>query len=130
MLSGKVWGKTEILLKTPFIEIHRLTINPNSRCSLHKHQYKWNAFYVSTGRLYIEVVKNDYDLIDTTELGPGELMTAKPNEDHRFVTKELGMTGIEIYYPEPLSEDIIRKDVGGAAPGIFNAPIHIDGKAF
>lgn len=115
MKSGKVWGTTELLLKTPFIEIHRLAILPNMRCSLHKHEYKANAFYVQTGRLYIEVRKNDYALTDTTELGPGELMVAKPNEFHRFVTKDEGMTGIEIYYPEPISEDIIRADVGGAA---------------
>ena len=115
MKSGKVWGTTELLLKTPFIEIHRLAILPNMRCSLHKHQFKWNAFYVSSGRLWIETKKLDYDLIDITELRPGDLMTAKPNEFHRFVTKDEGMTGIEIYYPEPLSEDIIRADVGGAA---------------
>ena len=115
MIAGKVWGKTEVLLKTPFIEIHRLTIAPNSRCSLHKHQFKWNAFYVGSGRLFIEVEKNDYALTDVTELGPGDLMTAKPGEFHRFVTKAEGMMGIEIYYPEPLSEDIVRKDVGGKA---------------
>ena len=116
MLAGKIWGKTEVLLKTPMVEIHRLTINPNSRCSLHAHQFKWNAFYVSTGKLTIETHKNDYALTDNTELGPGDLMTVKPTEYHRFVTGPEGMTGIEIYYPELLSEDIIRKDVGGVAP--------------
>lgn len=115
MLAGKIWGKTELLLKTPMVEVHRLTINPNSRCSLHAHQFKWNAFYVSTGKLTIETHKNDYALTDNTELGPGDLMTVKPTEYHRFVTGPEGMTGIEIYYPEPLSEDIIRKDVGGKA---------------
>jgi mannose-6-phosphate isomerase-like protein (cupin superfamily) len=84
MISGKIWGKTEVLLRTPMIEIHRLTINPNSRCSLHKHQFKWNAFYVATGFLMIETHKLDYELIDVTTLYPGDLMTVKPNEFHRF----------------------------------------------
>ena len=123
MLAGKIWGKTEVLLKTPMVEIHRLTINPNSRCSLHAHQFKWNAFYVSTGKLTIETHKNDYALTDNTELSPGDLMTVKPTEYHRFVTGPEGMTGIEIYYPEPLSEDIIRKDVGGKADVQHIAPI-------
>ena len=122
MIAGKIWGKTEVLLKTPMVEIHRLTINPNSRCSLHAHQFKWNAFYVSTGKLTIETHKNDYALTDNTDLHPGDLMTVKPTEYHRFVTGPEGMTGIEIYYPEPLSEDIIRKDVGGKA-NVTVAPI-------
>lgn len=113
MLFGKVWGKTELLLKTPTIEVHRLTILPNSHCSMHAHRFKHNAFYVQSGVLFIEVKKNDYDLVDITELGPGDFTTVKPNEDHRFVTKDVLVTGIEIYYQEPLSEDIIRKDVGG-----------------
>ena len=115
MLAGKIWGKTEVLLKTPTVEVHRLTINPYSCCSLHTHQFKWNAFYVSTGKLTIETHKNDYALKDITELFPGDLMTVKPTEYHRFLTGSEGMTGIEIYYPEPLSEDIIRKDVGSKA---------------
>ena len=128
MLAGKIWGKTEVLLKTPMVEIHRLTINPNSRCSLHAHQFKWNAFYVSTGKLTIETHKNDYALTDNTDLHPGDLMTVKPTEYHRFVTGPEGMTGIEIYYPEPLSEDIIRKDVGGVAsePDKVAPPIKAD----
>ena len=115
MKTGKVWGTTELLLRTPTVEIHRLSIAPNSRCSLHAHQFKWNAFYVQSGRLFIETHKNDYALVDVTELGPGDLMTVRPNEYHRFVTRDEPMTGIEIYYIEPLSEDIIRKDVGARA---------------
>jgi mannose-6-phosphate isomerase-like protein (cupin superfamily) len=113
MKAGKVWGTTELLLRTPLIEVHRLEVLPNSFCSMHCHRYKHNAFYVSTGELYIEVAKNDYDLTDTTLLGPGEFTTVPPNEYHRFRTGERGMQGIEIYYLEPLSLDIIRKTVGG-----------------
>ena len=112
MILGKVWGTTELLLKTPFIEVHRLKIKPNARCSLHCHKYKHNAFMVSTGRLIIEVVKNDYPLTDRTELGPGDFTTVKPNEFHRFVTEDEPVTGIEIYYCEPLREDIVRNDCG------------------
>lgn len=113
MKAGKVWGTTEILLKTPFLEVHRLTILPRAKCSLHKHQFKHNSFFVAKGRLMIEVHKNDYKLVDLTELCAGDFTTVKPNELHLFMTGPEGCTAIEMYYPEPLSEDIIRQDVGG-----------------
>lgn len=113
MKNGKVWGTTELLLGTPLVEIHRLYIKPNAHCSLHAHEFKWNGFLVLSGRLLIEVSKKAYDLVDVTELGPGEFTTVKPGEYHRFVTKDEPVQAIEIYYPEPLSEDIIRKDIGG-----------------
>lgn len=113
MKSGKVWGTTELLLKTPLIEIHRLDVLPNAHCSLHSHAYKHNAFYVAQGELIIEVEQRDYDLTDITLLGPGEFTTVPPNLNHLFRTGSAGMQGIEIYYLEPLSMDIIRKTVGG-----------------
>ena len=113
MLHGKIWGTTEVLEKTPIVEVHRLNILPNMQCSMHKHLHKRNAFHVSSGKLYIDVVKNDYALTDTTTLGPGDYTVVMPNEFHRFRTGPEGAIGIEIYYPEPLSEDIIRADVGG-----------------
>lgn len=109
---GKVWGLTEVLLRTPLIEIHRLTIKPNAQCSLHKHTMKWNGFVVHSGRLFIDVEKNDYPLVDTTELGPGDFMAVKPGEFHRFRSGDEPVQAVEIYYPDTLSEDIIRKDVG------------------
>jgi mannose-6-phosphate isomerase-like protein (cupin superfamily) len=114
MKAGKVWGSTTLLLKTPLIEIHRLEIEANRRCSMHKHEFKWNCFIPITGRLTIEVEKNDYALTDKTTIGPGELMTVKPNEFHRFVSGDEAVSALEIYYPEFLSEDIVRKDCGGA----------------
>lgn len=113
-ILGKVWGSTELLLKTPLIEVHRLVIDPFSRCSMHKHEFKWNAFSVISGMLWIDVEKNDYALTDTTMIGPGDLTTVKPGEYHRFRTGDLATIALEIYYPEGLSEDIIRKDCGGA----------------
>lgn len=113
MKTGKVWGTTELLLRTPFIEVHRLTIKPNARCSLHLHRAKWNAFFVQSGALKIEVHKAAYQLVDTTELKAGEFTTVPPNEEHRFMTGARGALAIEIYYPPELAEDIIRKDVGG-----------------
>lgn len=113
MILGKVWGSTEELLSTPLLAMHRLIIQPNMQCSLHVHRFKWNGFYVEKGRLFIEVIKNDYALTDVTELGPGQITTVKPGEHHRFRTGDEPCEALEFYYTEPLSDDISRKDKGG-----------------
>jgi mannose-6-phosphate isomerase-like protein (cupin superfamily) len=113
MITGKIWGTTEVLLQTPTLEVHRLFIKPNMRCSLHMHRFKHNAFYVRTGQLYIDVHKNDYDLVDTTWLKEGDFTSVKPGEYHLFRSGPSDVQAIELYHLEPLSEDIVRKDCGG-----------------
>lgn len=116
-LIGKVWGTTELVLDTPFVTIHRLTILPDRQCSLHCHQHKFNAFLVVKGTLKIEVHKKSYDLVDVTVIGPSEITTVGPGEDHRFVSGPEPVEAFELYYPAPITEDIIRRNVGGIADG-------------
>ncbi len=113
MILGKVWGSTECLLDTPMISIHRLFIKPGQKCSEHCHQYKNNGFYVRTGVLFIKVQKKDYPLTDVTRLEPGEFTSVKPGEFHWFETGIDRVEAIELYYPEVLSEDIVRRNCGG-----------------
>lgn len=113
MKSGKIWGLTEVILSTPFIEVHRLSILPSARCSWHMHTAKFNCFLVLSGRMVIERRKREYKLIDRTVLESGDLCTVPPGEYHRFVTEDCEARAIEIYYPKELSEDIVREDVGG-----------------
>lgn len=116
MITGKAWGTTKPLLANPFIAIHWLEILPRKRCSLHGHEFKHNAFMVVSGTLTIEVHKKDYALVDKTVLGPGDMTTVRPGEDHRFVTGDERVLAIEIYYPQWLEgDDIVRRDVGGDA---------------
>jgi len=112
MKAGKIWGSTELLLKTPFVELHRIYVKEGGFCSVHTHKHKWNLFYVISGELEVDVHQNNYDLIDTTCLIEGEWTTVRPNEFHSF-RAITDVEGLELYYPEPLSEDIIRKTVGG-----------------
>ncbi len=117
MLIGKRWGTTECLLDTPVLAIHRLHIKPGYKCSEHCHQQKWNGFWVRIGVLFIHVVKNDYDLTDVTRLEPGEFTSVKPGEFHWFETGIDRVEAIELYYPEVLSEDIVRRSCGGPVDG-------------
>lgn len=112
-MIGKCWGTTEAQIVSPTFEMHRLVILPNMQCSLHVHRRKWNAFLVITGRLFIDVVKNDYPLTDVTELVAGDSTTVGPGEHHRFRTGSEGCTAVEMYYTDALSDDIERKDHGG-----------------
>ena len=39
MKSGKVWGETELVLQTPFVEFHRIWIITGGFCSPHKQEF-------------------------------------------------------------------------------------------
>ena len=113
MKNGKIWGLTNLLVKNDNFEVHRIEINPYSYCSVHKHQYKHNIFYVESGMIEIKVWKNDYDLCDKTVLKQGEMIDVKPGEFHQFESYEYDAIVYEIYYSEPISGDIVRKSCGG-----------------
>jgi mannose-6-phosphate isomerase-like protein (cupin superfamily) len=80
---------------------------------MHRHATKCNAFVVVSGTLFIDVEK-EYGLTDTTTLGPGDVCTVQAGEWHRFRTGSDPCFAVEAYYPQSLSEDIERRDCGGA----------------
>lgn len=111
---GKIWGETHPVLITPLIEIHHVFGKANGFCSRHKHAHKWNGFFVIRGKLEIDIWANDYDLIDRTIVGPSQFTTVSPGEYHQFrIPADADCEFLEIYYLEPLGEDIIRDSVGG-----------------
>jgi mannose-6-phosphate isomerase-like protein (cupin superfamily) len=111
-ITGKVWGNTSALIQTPLVELHRINIKAGYKCSEHKHEHKWNGFYVISGTLEIHVRKNNYELTDVTVLRAGDFTTVRPGEYHWF-SSITDCVALELYYPETLSEDIVRKSVGG-----------------
>ena len=116
MIAGKVWGATEELLATPFVEVHRIVVLPGGRCSRHLHRTRANAFYVVRGEIEVHVRKRDYDLTDPTRLVAGQIMVVPPGEVHWFemdarCTESAEV--LEIYFPTPLGTgDIEREDHG------------------
>lgn len=111
-IQGKVWGKTQELFFKNNVEIHRIETKKGGFCSKHKHEHKFNAFFVESGKLKIKIWKNDYNLIDETIISSGEMTVVKPGEYHIFESLE-DTIAFEIYWVELERNDINRESVGG-----------------
>ena len=73
------------------------------------------AILLHNTHTYKSVTDLDIDLVDVTTLHPGEYTSVKPGEYHWFETKLNDAEVLEIYYLEPITEDIVRETVGGNA---------------
>ena len=111
MIEGKVWGTTELIEANSSLEFHRIEINAGGTCSKHKHKYKWNGFFVESGKLAIKVWKNNYDLVDVTVIGSGQYTRVAPGEYHQFEALE-DTVAFELYWANFDHEDIERETVG------------------
>lgn len=111
-IAGKIWGKTELIHANGVLEFHRIEIKPKSVCSKHKHEFKWNGFFVETGRLLIRTWKNDYNLVDETILKAGDFTCVKPGEYHQFESLDEDTIAYELYWAEFNHTDIIRENTG------------------
>ena len=109
--AGKIWGQTELIHANGVLEFHRIDYKAGGVCSKHKHQFKWNGFYVVSGKMKIRVWQKDYDLIDETILGPGDFTRVKPGLMHSFEGIEDGVA-FELYWAEFNHDDIQRESVG------------------
>ncbi len=106
MKAGKAWGTTRMLFSNHAMEQHRIEVNKGGCSSVHRHEHKWNGFYVERGELLVKVWQRS-GLLDQTRLGPGDTMQVPPGVDHQFV----GLTdclAFESYWVGPLTEDIVR----------------------
>ena len=112
MISGKVWGSTQEIFKNANFEINRIFAKKDHYCSKHRHKHKHNLFYVESGQLEIYVEKNDYNLVDKTTLTDGQRMNVAPEENHYFKAV-VDTVAYEVYYTQPIGDDIIRETVGG-----------------
>jgi mannose-6-phosphate isomerase-like protein (cupin superfamily) len=114
MKAGKIWGETELLHANGVLEFHRINFKADVQCSKHKHQFKWNGFFVESGELLVRVWSKsdeiDVDVVDTT-LKPGDFMQIKPGVYHQFEGVKAGVA-FELYWAEFNHDDIIRETFG------------------
>lgn len=117
-MKGKIWGTTETLEAGQLFEMHRVKVEPGGFCSWHHHERKVNTFVLLAGRLTIETRDETGAVVQLRLSAPGDHAAVRAGVDHRFVNDEWkGETlALEVYYPEGLSEDIVRSSTGGRGP--------------
>lgn len=115
-VCGKIWGITSPIFCKNNVEIHRIEGIKGGFCSWHKHQSKYNRFFVESGLLKV-IVRKDYgsgELEDETILTAGQQTTVSPGEYHKFEVLE-DCVAYEIYWVELQEGDIERLTVGGVS---------------
>jgi quercetin dioxygenase-like cupin family protein len=108
---GKIWGETILIHSNPSLEFHRIEFKEGYKCSEHKHEYKWNGFYVESGKMLVRVWQEDQGLLDETILESGDFTLVKPGKFHQFEGLEDGIA-FELYWAEFNSDDIVRRTSG------------------
>ena len=111
MKAGKIWGQTELIHANGVLEFHRIEFKKGYKCSEHEHRFKWNCFFVESGKMLVRVWQDDQDLVDETILGPGEFTQVKPQKIHQFEGLEDGVA-FELYWAEFNHDDIVRRSSG------------------
>lgn len=117
-IAGKVWGKTESVLANGVLEFHRIEFNAGYKCSEHKHSYKWNGFFVESGKMLVRVWQDadQEGLVDETILEAGDFTQVKPGKYHQFEGLEDGVA-FELYWAEFSHDDIVRRTIGSSSNG-------------
>ena len=111
-IEGKVWGETSLIFSKNNVEVHRIVGKLYGFSSKHKHEKKFNMFFVESGTLKISIWK-DYGLLDETILEKGQSTVVPPGLFHQFNVIDGGTIAYEFYWTEIESNDIIRENVGG-----------------
>ncbi len=111
--AGKIWGNTELIHANGVVEFHRIEFKAGFKCSEHEHKYKWNGFFVESGKMIVRVwqTADQKGLVDETVLNAGDFTQVKPGLIHQFEGVEDGVA-FELYWAEFSHNDIVRRTVG------------------
>ena len=103
----KTWGEKWNLFQNDLCEVSILYLKKMQRCSWHRHQTKYNQFFVIDGMVQI---KTEWGKVDIEK---GQIFTTKPCEYHEFRTLDKPAILQEVMYVKYDPEDIDRETVGG-----------------
>jgi mannose-6-phosphate isomerase-like protein (cupin superfamily) len=112
--AGKVWGSTELIHANSVLEFHRIEFKSGYKCSEHLHRFRWNGFFVESGKMLIRVWQDEdqQGLVDETILSAGQYTQVKPGKIHQFEGIEDGVA-FELYWAQELGhDDIVRRTIG------------------
>ena len=123
-IAGKIWGQTELIHKNGVLEFHRIDYKAGYKCSEHKHNFKWNGFFVESGKMIVRTWQEDQGLLDETILNAGDFTQVKPGKFHQFEGLEDGVA-FELYWAEFNHDDIQRRTSGTV---VDNKVVRLDSK--
>ena len=103
----KTWGEKWNIFKNDLCEVSFLKLHPWQRCSWHRHQTKYNLFFVISGELTIKLEN------DIATACKNEFFTTRPLEWHEFQTHDKATRIIEVMFVQYDAEDIERQVIGG-----------------
>ena len=112
-IAGKIWGQTELVHANGVLEFHRIEFKAKGTCSKHKHEFKWNGFFVESGQMKVLVWQEGKQegMVDETVLNAGDFMQVKPGLYHQFIGMKDGVA-FELYWAEFDHNDIERRSQG------------------
>ena len=106
-MENKIWGTKVRLVETPTLVVDLLTLEEDSFCSWHYHDFKYNMFFVLEGIVEIKLETH------SETLGTYDYYSVEPKIRHQFIVKSNAKM-LEIMYTKPVMEkDIIREIQGG-----------------
>ena len=111
MRQGKDWGYTTKFFHNAMVSAHHLEIDKGGFCSEHVHKYKYNLFYVISGKLKITIWRKN-NVKDITVLTTGQVSAVPPGFYHKFEGLEKTEC-IEVYQVLLIEPDIKRRTQGG-----------------
>ena len=110
-IQGKFWGKTQGIFCGPTSEVHYLEIDKGGYSSKHKHENKFNRFFLIEGSLKIIIYRTTGE--DVTILSKGQFTDVPPETWHKFECLEDSKC-LEVYWVDEIDpNDIERDGVGG-----------------
>jgi mannose-6-phosphate isomerase-like protein (cupin superfamily) len=109
--THKSWGEKWNLFQNDLCEVSILVLQPNQRCSWHKHAAKYNQFFVIEGTIFVKTETG------VAEVRENQIFTTRPDEYHEFQTHDDPAVIQEIMYVQYDPEDIQRETIGGPLNG-------------
>lgn len=103
----KSWGEKWSIFLNDTCEVSVLYLSALNRCSWHKHQSKYNLFFVVQGTIEI---KTEWGIATVDQC---QIFTTKPGEWHEFRTTNSDAIVIECMYVQYDHSDIERATLGG-----------------
>jgi len=106
-MEKKIWGKKERLIETASTVVDLLTLEKDSFCSWHYHDFKYNMFFVLEGIVEIKM-ETDLKMLDAHSF-----FVVEPKIKHQFIARSDAKL-LEIMFTKPvLEQDIVRLMQGG-----------------